>query len=162
MAEPEPTRPHMPGYDEMLDTGGGLIPWATGAECFSAAHNYWLATTRPDGRPHVMPVWGVWLDSSFLFSTGPQSRKARNLAANAHCVVAAEDNKVEVILEGTAETVRDAALLKRMFAAYKTKYDWQMDGSEGPVLAVRPKVAFAFVEDAGATGGSPTRWTFND
>jgi hypothetical protein len=53
--------------------------------------NYWAATSRADARPHLMPVWGVWLRDCFYFSTGPRSRKARNLSQNARCSVSTED-----------------------------------------------------------------------
>jgi pyridoxine/pyridoxamine 5'-phosphate oxidase len=56
-----------------------------------------------------MPVWGVWADDRFYFSTGRQSRKARNLAANAACVVCAERADEAVIVEGVAEEVSKAS-----------------------------------------------------
>src|SRR5215813_2271687 len=85
------SRPNMPDYGILPpDEGAGLLPWEWAAEPLSVSHNYLLATTRPDGRPHVMPVWGLWLDGAFYFSAGRQSRKARNLIANPNCVVSTE------------------------------------------------------------------------
>ena len=52
------------------------------------AHTHWLATTRPDGAPHVMPVGAVWLDGAFYFTAGPATRKAKNLAHNPRCAIA--------------------------------------------------------------------------
>jgi len=113
-----------------------------------------------------MPVWGVWLDGTFIFSTGSRSRKALNLAANPYCVVSperiesAESPEEAVILEGIAERTTDPALFRRFAAAYKAKYDWDietMDQSESPVFVVKPRVAFGF------TAGLPeiaTRWRF--
>ena len=89
-----------------------------------------------------MPVWGVWLDGAFYFSTGPRSRKARNLAVNTHCVVCPEQAHEAVILEGIAEEASDPEVLAR----FKD--------------AVRPRVAFAFIANAGESSGSPTRWRF--
>ena len=90
----------MPGYGILAaDDGAGLLPWDWAVERLSGSHNYWLVTTRPDGRPHMMPLWGLWLDSTFYFSTGRQSRKGRNLAANSHCVVATEHADEAVIVE---------------------------------------------------------------
>ena len=66
------------------------------------SHNYWITTVKPDGAPHTMVVWGLWLDGAFLFSTGRQSRKARNLEKNKNCVVCTEDAHEAVIVEGTA------------------------------------------------------------
>ena len=59
-------------------------------ERFQKSHNYWVMTVRPDGRPHAMPVWGIWLDGRYFFSTARTSRKASNLAENANCVVCTE------------------------------------------------------------------------
>ena len=64
----------------------GLLPWKWAEERLQASHNYYVMTVRPDATPHAMPVWGVWVDDRFYFSTGAQSRKARNLAANASCL----------------------------------------------------------------------------
>ena len=104
----------MPDYGiSGADEGEGLLPWEWAAERLSVSHNYMVATTRPDGRPHVMPVWGVWLDDAFYFSTGRQSRKARNLGANPHCVVSTDRAEEAVILEGLAEEVAEGASLCR-------------------------------------------------
>ena len=49
---------------------------------------YWLSTVRPDGRPHVTPLLGIWLDGALYFCTGPDERKAKNLARNPRCILA--------------------------------------------------------------------------
>ena len=59
----------------------GLLAWPHAERLLEGAHYYWLATTRPDGRPHVTPLWGVWLDGAFYFDGHPRTRWARNLAA---------------------------------------------------------------------------------
>ena len=72
----------MPGYGvQPADEGTGLLPWSWAVERLTASHDYWLATTWPDGRPHVMPVWGVWWQDALWFSCGLRSRKARNIGA---------------------------------------------------------------------------------
>lgn len=96
----------MPGYGLPTDAEG-LLPWDWAERRLLASHVYWLATTRPDGRPHLMPIWGLWLDRVFYFSTGRQSRKARNLERNAHCVVATEQALEAVVVEGTANEIMD-------------------------------------------------------
>ena len=58
---------------------GSALPWATVVEWLTAARNYWVCTTRADGRPHAMPVWGLWIDDGVWFSTDPTSIKGRNL-----------------------------------------------------------------------------------
>lgn len=144
-----------------------LLPWDWATERLAGAKNYWLATTYPHGRPHMAPVWGIWLEGVFYFSTGPRSRKARNLAENPRCVVCPERADEPVILEGVAEKVVNLELLKRFADVYSTKYQWPTEptpqgmrdqhGNEGPVFAVRPLVVFGwseFPQDA-------TRWIFD-
>ena len=76
---PKATRPYMPGYGLPAENAGpALLPWKWAESRITKSHNYWIATTRQDGTPHVMPVWGIWVDSVFYFSTGRESRKARN------------------------------------------------------------------------------------
>jgi nitroimidazol reductase NimA-like FMN-containing flavoprotein (pyridoxamine 5'-phosphate oxidase superfamily) len=159
---PKSSRPRMPGYEMMFDKGKGSLPWSWAAACLSKAHNYWVATTRPDGRPHVMPVWGVWVDDAFYFSTGRKSRKSRNLSVNANCVVCPEGAVEATILEGIAEEVTEPSVLRRFAGEYKKKYDWDMEGNEGPVYAVRPRVVFGFIEESTEVQGNPTRWLFDN
>src|SRR5947209_13693831 len=87
--KPQSSRPHMPGYG--LPKGNkGLLPWSWAEQRLKQSHNFWISTTRPDGRPHTMIVWGLWLDGVFYFSSGRRSRKAKNLAANPRCVICTE------------------------------------------------------------------------
>ena len=159
--QPRAERPFMPGYGlEPADGGKGLLPWRWAEERLAAAHNYWVATTRPDGRPHVMAVWGLWLDGAFYFSTGRESRKARNLAANPYCVVCTERADEAVIVEGVASEATDPADLRRFAAAYKEKYHWEMDPEAGPYFVVRPAVVFGFIEHGDQFTQTATRWTF--
>jgi general stress protein 26 len=147
----------MPGYG-ISETAEGTLPWAWAVERLSAAHNYWVSTVRPDRRPHAMPVWAVWHDGLVYFSTAKTSVKARNLYANPHCVVTTEDANEAVIVEGDASVVDDAAVLQPVWDAYKAKYEWDLQGE--PMFAVRPLVAFAFIETADEFSTAATRWTF--
>ena len=158
-ATPQASRPHMPGYG-ISESDEGLLPWSWATERLSRAHNYFVATTRPDGRPHVMPVWGLWLDDAFCFSTGARSRKARNLAGNPNCVVCPENAGEAVIVEGVAEEETDASVLAQFKEAYLKKYNWDMDTSQGGIYAVRPRVAFGFIESADNFAGTASRWVF--
>ena len=160
--EPRASRPIMPGYG-IADAAAskGLLPWKWARERLTKSHNYWIATTYPDGRPHVMVIWGLWLDEKFYFSTGGQSRKARNLAANPRCVISTEKSAEAVIVEGVAElipVVYDPAFLKKFIRLYKKKYDWKIDGNEGNIYAVHPRMAFGLFEKDFT--GAATRWQF--
>ena len=151
-------RPHLPGYGVPEDRDG-MLPWSWAEERLRGARNYYVATT--DGkRPHMMPVWGLWLERRFLFSTGRRSKKARNLAANHNCTVATERADETVIIEGTAAETTDRALLEAFVREYKRKYDWEMDANAGGIYEVRPRVVFGFIEHADQFGKTATRWRF--
>ncbi|MEK6322537.1 MAG: pyridoxamine 5'-phosphate oxidase family protein [Acidobacteriota bacterium] len=162
MTQPKASRPHMPGYGILdADSGKGLLPWSWATERLAKARNYWVATTRPDGTPHMMPVWGVWLDDAFYFSTGKQSRKARNLAENPRCVIGCELGDDQIILEGVAELMGDSESRQRFADAYGPKYDWDMEGFDEPFYAVHPTVVFGLTTTSGEFAGSATRWVFD-
>lgn len=157
---PRSERPHMPEYG--LPPGEeGLLPWSWAEERLAASRNYWISTTRPDGRPHAMPVWGAWLDGALYFSTALGSTKARNLAADPRCVATTEYAGEAVIVEGVAKVVMDAAELARFKAVYDLKYGWDLDVNEGPIYAVRPQKAFGFIESADEFQKAATRWRFD-
>ena len=119
--QPKADRPFAPGYGIVgPEDGKGLLPWGWVAGKMNPCRTFWLATIHPDhGRPHVMPVWGVWLDDAFFFSTGRKSRKGQNLAANAACTVTNDDGMEAVIVEGDAKQVDAAATLERIASAYQ-------------------------------------------
>ena len=160
-AQPVADRPEFPAtYGIDRAAVSGILPWDGVREQLTAARNYWLATTRPDGRPHVAPVWGLWLDEVFVFSTDPASVKGKNMAAQAAVAVHLESGDNVVILEGAAETLTDHSVLERFVAAYKVKYDIEMDitNADYGVYSVRPVTAQAWLEsDFPATA---TRWKF--
>lgn len=154
------TRPLMPvGYGIAMGREG-LLPWSWVMERLTVARNYWLATTRPDGRPHVMPVWGLWLDGALAFSTARGSRKARNFALHPDAVVHLESGDEVVILEGPVHEVTDAALLARFADAYEAKYRFRPDPHDAAngTYVLRPRVAFAWREQDFPV--SATRWRF--
>ncbi len=166
--KPRASRPHMPGYG-IADAraGKGLLKWKWATDRLEKGRTYWLATARPDGRPHVMPVWGVWFGGAFYFSTGKESRKAKNLAANPTCSVAVEidfkkqpkkdDIKDSVVVEGSVELLRDAKIVKKFSKIYEEKYGWDMEGFAEPIYCIRPRVVFGFTSSFNQTA---TRWLF--
>ena len=161
MTHPIASRPHMPGYGILAaDEGKGLLPWDWATDRLTRAHTYWVATSSEDGSPHVMPVWGVWLDGVFCFSTGEQSRKARNLAENPKCVIACELGQDQIMIEGVAELIIGSELNRRFADEYGPKYDWNMEGFDEPVYVVRPTTVFGFTTADGAFTSTATRWRF--
>jgi PPOX class probable F420-dependent enzyme len=153
----------MPGYGiKGPEEGSGLLPWSWAEERLAGSRNYWVVSRWPDGRPHAMPVWGLWHRASFWFSSSRGSRKARNLAADPRCVVTTEDPTEPVVVEGTAELVRDpdelATLLALENAKYQTDYGIELlDPEVNSAFRVRPSWAFGLRADDFT--GSPTRWS---
>src|SRR5687767_4833930 len=105
-------------------------PWAAARERLEnpeQGRTYWLATVRPDGRPHVMPILGLWLDGAFYFITGETTRKGKNLAGDPRCVITASSitlPALDLIIEGDARQVVDEATLQRVVDAYGAMMDW--------------------------------------
>jgi len=155
---PKASRPHMPGYGLPKGTKG-LLPWKWAEDRLKKSHNYWITTVRPDGSPHSMVVWGLWLEGAFYFSTGKQSRKARNLAENPLCIVATERAEEAVIVEGEARLTKDTPQLK-FFTNYQKKYKWDMSAMQDePIYQVSPQRAFGLYEKKFM--GAATRWKFS-
>lgn len=160
--EAEARRPYMPGYGVAgPDEGTGLLPWAWAEERLRTSHDYWVATVWPDGRPHVMPVWAVWTGGALWFSSALGSRKARNLLADARCVVTTDDPLEPVVVEGTAERVTEEtarqSMLDVMNAKYETSYGIDfLDPAVNACFRVRLSWAFGLIERDFT--GSPTRW----
>ncbi len=154
----------MPGYGLPKGTKG-LFPWKWAEQKLLKSHNYWIVTIRPDGRPHMMLVWGLWKDGAFLFSTGSQSRKAKNLGSNPNCIIATDQADKAVILEGEAKVTPDLSLRRWFLKTCEKKYKFDMSAFEAdilnlkePIFLVRPTVAFGLDEKKSLN--SATRWHF--
>ena len=80
--------------------------WPQAREELAGAEVYWLSTVRPDGRPHVTPLLGIWLEGALYFCTGPNERKAKNLSANCHCVLTTGQSTLEVSTSSLKERQR--------------------------------------------------------
>jgi Pyridoxamine 5'-phosphate oxidase len=162
MIEPAADRPWMPGYGILpASEGSGLIPWAEAERRLAVSHDYWCATVRPDGAPHVMPVWGVWLHGRLWFSSGLRSRKARNLATDPRCTLTTDNARNPVVLDGVAARTVEPGPIREFVAAVNGKYaagltvDFQ-DPAVNGTFAVTPRRVIALTD--GDFTGSPTRW----
>ena len=124
----EPTdQQNLDGYDapviawanvrRLLDEGIPQITQAPGSGG-PDRHTWWLATVRPDGRPHVMPVGVLWVDDAFYFNAGPGTRKARNLVHDRHCVLTVATHPYDLVVEGVAVHVSDESKLARIAEKY--------------------------------------------
>jgi nitroimidazol reductase NimA-like FMN-containing flavoprotein (pyridoxamine 5'-phosphate oxidase superfamily) len=162
--EPTASRPHIPDYG-IPDSLDGLLAWGWARERLEEALTYWIATVRPEGRPHAMPSWGAWVDDRFFFEGGPRTRRARNIARNPEVVVSVEHGDDAVIVEGVAVMLEPEPDLEARvvegFAKYRTSHDYEVDPQnwrEGGLWALDPRVAFGW--NVGLYPADATRWHF--
>ena len=159
--------------------GNPALTWerahkALAASMPSQAVTSFLGTVRPDGRPSAAGVGAVWLDGDVYFTSSPDARKARNLAVNPACTFSTRLDGIDIVAEGEAARVTDAAVLTRIAAVYQAA-GWPAEvagdaftapfnaPSAGPppwhLYRMRISTVFgvATVEPYGAT-----RWRFED
>lgn len=164
MTEPTASRPYWPdALQNATDATTGLKPWSWAVERLEKSHNYWIATSRP-AHPHLMVVWGIWFENAFWFSTGPRTRKAKNIAADPHCVIGTEKADEAIIVEGIAEEIKDRAVWKQIAEPYDRKYGGNilplLESCGGCVFRVAPQRAFGQDEHAADFTQAATRWNF--
>ena len=161
MENPKVSLPHFPpGYITNPKT---LLPWSQVEQRLAEAKNYWLCSVRPDGRPHAVPRWGVYVNGKIYYDGSPQTRHARNIMENPQVVVHLESGDQAVIVEGRAKAAPQPTpeLGQKLAAAYAAKYapgytpapdSWDTGG----LYQVTPRKVLAwtsFVDD-------PTRFVF--
>src|SRR5215203_1173023 len=118
------------------DPSATAPPWKEIEELLTNAQLYWIITVRTDGRPHAVPLVGVWYDGAFAFCTGSEEQKQRNLDANPQVSVTTGgmgangwSSGRDVVVEGAAERVTDAETLQTLADAWFAKYgeDWHFE-----------------------------------
>jgi general stress protein 26 len=153
------------------------IPWSTALAALESSEPQkqtpFLATTRPDGRPHVAGVGALWDDGRIYFVSGADTRKSRNLAENPECAVALSLPGIDLVIEGRAERVTDEPTLQRLAERYADQgwpasvkdgaftYDYSAPSAGPPpwdLYAVRPVTVFGVLS---AEPGGATRWRFD-
>lgn len=123
-----------------MSTGANL-PTDLVQERLRTEPNIWLSTTRPDGRPHLTPVWFVWTLERLWVGTTPGAVKVRNLAANPAVALALESGNQPVVAEGTAVLHAGAASLPiAVVEAFRRKYDWALADEAGGVTMIEVTV----------------------
>ena len=128
-------------------TPSKTLAWADVGARLAAATHVWLATVRPDGRPHTVPVDGLWLEGTVWFGGSPDTVKHRNLLADGRATVHLADAASAVIVEGTAELIRpDPPTVEALVAASRQKYGYAppADAYAGGVWRLRPSKVMAW------------------
>ena len=154
---PNPDRPRMTPSYGVGDPQYGFEPieWSWVVERMTEALSYWIVTTRAGGRPHVMPVWGVWVNGGFHFVTDTESLKARNIHRDPRAAVHLESGDEVVILEGSFEEVLPTP---EMISEYERKYDMSLGEVSQGIYRLSIDKALAWTEsDFPKTA---TRWRF--
>lgn len=158
--------------------GSEPIPWSRALDQLehmqddSANRTVWLATVRPDGRPHVAGVGALWVDGDFYIVSGDGTRKSQNLAQNPNCVLSVSLPNLDLVVEGTATKVTDNATLEHVAERYAAQ-GWPARAENGAITApysapsagpppwylyvVTPVAAFGV---ATAEPNGATRWRF--
>jgi hypothetical protein len=136
-------------------------------------HTCWLATIDADGSPHVTGIGALWVDGAFWFETGQRTRKGRNVARDPRCTISVATAGFDLVVEGTAQLVTDAATVERLAAVWSE--DWPVTTDESGVALTAPFSAPSAgpppwhvykIEARTATAlltvepGGATRWTF--
>ncbi len=116
----------------------GFIPWNKIDIWLQGFRSIWVSTTRPDGRPHCVPVWYWWDGEAIYFTSGPQGQKVKNLAHQPGIVVHAGDGDDALILEGEAVRVSDPQERERVNRAYMEKYVDPHSGARASLLDEDP------------------------
>lgn len=122
MDSPKITRPEFPkGY---VDKPASYLTWAWVAEQLTVSKHYWLASVRPNGKPHVVPRWGVFIDNKFYYDGSPETRHARNILGNPNVTLHLESGEKAIILEGTSHPADkpDPEFAKQLAKAISAKY----------------------------------------
>lgn len=123
------------------------VPWETVRAELERAEHYWIATVRPDGRPHTVPVDGIWIDDAWYYGGSEETVHHQTVVANPEMVMHLEDGMKVVIVEGEVRQTTPAPdLAKRMADASRKKYGYGLDASgyEKGVLTLLPRRVLAW------------------
>lgn len=153
----------MPTAEPLVEHDAAPLTWPEVRDRIAAAPAAWLATVGPDGQPHVRPVLSVVVDGRVHTTSGPATRKARNLAADPRCALTFRDEGLDVVVEGRAVRVVDPPALAVISRVYDEKYGWPttvvgdaLDAADGAPTAgpppyepwaIHPTAVFAFGTD---------------
>ena len=183
------TKERAPEHTEsLIDGTAATAPWKLAHDRLAnpeEARTCWLATTRPDGRPHLMPVIAFWIDGAMHMVVGEGTQKAKNIAADGRCVIATGSTtlpSLDIVIEGRANALTDDKDVRHI-ASFLKKNGWplepkgdKVDGPNAPTAGPPPYTIFRIVPSRvfglpGMAGmekakpgklPKPTRWDFAD
>jgi nitroimidazol reductase NimA-like FMN-containing flavoprotein (pyridoxamine 5'-phosphate oxidase superfamily) len=153
------------------------IPWSRALAALETGNQRnetsFLATTRPDGRPHLAGVGAVWDNGKVYFVSGDGTRKSKNVAENPACSMAISLPGIDLVIEGEAQRVTDDETLHRLAKRYAEggwparvedgafTYDYSAPSAGPPpwnLYAIAPVTIYGVLA---AEPGGATRWRFD-
>jgi hypothetical protein len=119
--------------------GSDPIPWSRALGLLDGfqggpGQSTWISTTDPDGGTHLAGVGAIWLDGRWWFTSGPGTRKSRNIAANPTCAICVSLKGLDLVVEGAAIRVTDETTLQRVADAYRSG-GWEPSVKDGAFTA---------------------------
>lgn len=147
---PKAERPEMAAaFDQWAPDGGEgkTLPWSWVQEQMYRARSYWIATASKNGPPHTTPVWGVYMDDVFYFTTPSTTKKARSIEVTGEATVHLESADSVVIVEGKATREKEAELIEKLTQAFYHKYQIEVVGKfpDQVMISIRPQRVFAWL-----------------
>jgi nitroimidazol reductase NimA-like FMN-containing flavoprotein (pyridoxamine 5'-phosphate oxidase superfamily) len=163
MTEPKITRPLFPkGYADKPKT---YLSWDQVARKLTDAINYWICSVRPNGHPHAVPKWAVFVEDKIYYDGSPETRHAKNISKNPHVSLHLESGSDVVIVEGSAQEVQNPKreLTEKIAKSYSYKYSElgyspqpdQWDDGGLYEIRINKVIAWTFLQD------DPTKFVFD-
>ncbi len=156
--------------------GNAPLPWSRPRDILAAGTFFgrpaFLGTTGTDCLPHSAAVGALWVDGDIYFTSGPGTRKSRNLAANPACTLSAGLSTIDIVLRGEAVRVTDAPTLEKVAASCRDSgWPVQVEGDaftapySAPSAGPPPWYLFRLdyhtvIGNATAEPHGATRWRF--
>jgi F420H(2)-dependent biliverdin reductase len=116
----------------------------------------WLATVRGDGRPHLVPMWYVWLDGRLYVCTGSETQKYANMYQNQNVALALPDAMNVVTIEGEAHTA-DRGQIDTLAEHFYHKYEWDFrydESADWRLIVITPFKILAWGDGYDETEGT--------
>lgn len=159
MTEPVVDRPRAPGGYGYSTEPEGMLDWGRVRDALTTANLYWIATRRPDGGPHLHPIWGGWVGQHLYFEGGDTTRWARNLAGDYRVGFGVESQGLHISGRGVVEYTAAGPDFKALANNYVSKYPYKPTTDQfyrvAPIVIIA--IGMTSLDEFAAT---PTRFRF--
>lgn len=158
-----PERPRIPANEGYGPEPGRSeteqLDWPTVERWLEGSRYYWLVTTRPDGRPHSVPLWALWFERRLYYNMSPRTLTSRNLDTNPNAVAHPENAREAVMIDGAVHRP-PVSSLERAAEEYERRLGWRPDPTDpqAPLYVLEPRVVRAWLSSD--VRNSAVRWRF--